>query len=46
LNQSPVIAQDGRHENHLQLLLAGIVLMLVNACANYPRSGPAAFTGT
>jgi hypothetical protein len=30
----------------LQLLLAGIVLMLVNACASYPRFGQAALTGT
>jgi hypothetical protein len=29
-----------------QLLLAGIVLMLINACATYPRSGQAALTGT
>ena len=30
----------------LQLLLAGIVLMLINACATYPRSGQAALVGT
>src|ERR1700730_15499856 len=30
----------------LQLLLAGIVLMLINACATYPRSGQAAVVGT
>src|SRR5438552_15287114 len=30
----------------LEILLAGIVLMLVNACATYPRSGQAALAGT
>ena len=30
----------------LQLLLAGIVLMLINACATYSRSGQAALVGT
>ena len=30
----------------LQLLLAGILVMLVNACATYSHSGQAALTGT
>ena len=29
-----------------QLLLAGIVLMLLNACATYPRTGSRALVGT
>src|ERR1700737_393433 len=30
----------------LQIFLVGIVLVLVNACATYPRSGQAALVGT
>jgi hypothetical protein len=30
----------------VQLVLAGVVLMLINACATYPHSGQAALVGT
>jgi hypothetical protein len=37
---------DMKIQHTLQLVLAGVVLILINACATYPRSGQAALVGT
>jgi hypothetical protein len=35
-----------KKQHSLQIVLAGIALILINACATYPRSGPMALSGT